>query len=199
MAGRVASMAQSKTREEAADSAVAETKPEPKRRSKRTAVEAVVRSYFEALGRRDVRAMGEHWRSDGVEEILPVGILRGRGEIQDFFTATFAALPDVETTVGRVVAGDSSAAVEWRMEGTFDGEPFQGINPTGKHVQIRGFDLFEIEDGKIASNTAYYDGMAFARQVGMMPAQDSGAERALKGAFNALTRARKTIAERTGS
>ncbi len=192
-------MAQSKTPDRAADSATAEAEPKPKRISKRKAVEALVRSYFEAMNRRDVPAMGRHWRHDGVEEILPVGILRGRDEIEKFFKATFAAVPDVETTLGRLVAGDRSAAVEWRMEGTFDGEPFQGIDPTGKHVQIRGFDLIEIEGGKFVSNTAYYDGMAFARQVGMMPAQDSGAERALKGAFNAVTRARRTIAERTGS
>ena len=192
-------MAQSKTPDRAADSATAEAERKPKRISKRKAVEALVRSYFEAMNRRDVPAMGRHWRHDGVEEILPVGILRGRDEIEEFFKATFAAVPDVETTLGRLVAGDRSAAVEWRMEGTFDGEPFQGIDPTGKHVQIRGFDLIEIEGGKFVSNTAYYDGMAFARQVGMMPAQDSGAERALKGAFNAVTRARRTIAERTGS
>ena len=53
-------------------------------------------------------------------------------------------------------------------------------------------------DGKVEENTIYYDGAEFARQVGMMPPQDSGAERAMKGAFNALTKARKAITERTG-
>ena len=78
----------------------------------------------------------------------------------------------MQTTVS-VVAAEQSAAVEWRMEGTFDGQPFQGIDPTGRRLEIRGLDLLEIEDGEIVSNTAYYDGMAFARQVGMMPPQDS--------------------------
>ena len=32
-----------------------------------------------------------------------------------------------------------------------------GIEPTGKHVEIRGFDLFELEDGQLVSNTAYFD------------------------------------------
>jgi hypothetical protein len=41
--------------------------------------------------------------------------------------------------------------------------------------------------------------MSFARQVGMMPPLDSGAERAVKGAFNAVTKLRKAVAERTGS
>ena len=76
---------------------------------------------------------------------------------------------------------------------------FQGIDPTGRRLEIRGLDLLEIEDGEIVSNTAYYDGMAFARQVGMMPPQDSGAERAIKSTFNAVTRARRAIADRTAS
>jgi SnoaL-like polyketide cyclase len=101
-------------------------------------------------------------------------------------------------TLQRIVAGDRLAAVEWRMAGNFTGAAFQGIDPTGKPLELRGLDLLEIEDGEIVSNAAYFDGMAFARQVGMMPAQDSGAERAMKGAFNAITKARRAIAERSG-
>ena len=66
----------------------------------------------------------------------------------------FAAMPDARTTVTRLVAGEQSCAVEWRIEGTFDGAPYMGIEPTGKHVEIRGLDLFELEDGEIVSNTA---------------------------------------------
>ena len=140
--------------------------------------------------------MGEHWSEDGVDDIVPVGVLRGRREIEDFFRGLFAAVPDLETTVVRVVADDRQAAVEWRMSGTFTGEPFQGIDPTGKAVELRGLDLLEVEDGKIVGNTAYYDGAEFARQVGLMPAQDSGAEKALKGAFNTVTKVRKAVAGR---
>ena len=161
------------------------------------AVEAHVTGYFAALGSRDVRALGEHWSEDGVNEIVPIGVLRGRGEVEDFFRGLFAAMPDLETTVVRVVPGDRLAAVEWRMSGTFTGEPFQGIDPTGKAVEMRGLDLFEVEDDLIVGNTAYYDGAEFARQVGLMPPQDSGAERALKSAFNAVTKVRKAVAERT--
>jgi steroid delta-isomerase-like uncharacterized protein len=170
----------------------------PKRVSKRKAVEAHARSYVEAIGRRDVEAIGEHWSEDGVEDLVPVGILRGREEVKDFFRGVFAAMPDAKTDCLRVIAAETAAAVEWRMTGTFDGQPFQGIDPTGKPIEVRGLDFIEIEDGLISSNTAYYDGMAFARQVGMMPPMDSGAERAMKSAFNTLTKARKAIADRTG-
>jgi steroid delta-isomerase-like uncharacterized protein len=170
----------------------------PKRVSKRKAVEQHARSYLDAIASRDVEAIGAHWREDGVEDLVPLGPLRGRAEIKDFFRDTFAAMPDAETKLVRVVADDRQAAVEWRMTGVFNGAPFQGIDPTGKVMDVRGLDMMEIEDGEIVSNTAYFDNMAFARQIGMMPAQDSSAERAMKSAFNALTKARRAIAERSG-
>ena len=175
-----------------------EAKRKP-RAPKRKVVEARVTTYFEAIGRRDVRALGECWSEDGISEIVPVGVLRGRAEIEDFFRGLFAAVPDVETTIVRVVAAEKQAGLEWRMSGTFTGEPFLGIDPTGKAVELRGFDLLEVENDVIVGNTAYYDGAEFARQVGFLPPQDSGAERALKSAFNTVTKLRKAVAERTGS
>jgi steroid delta-isomerase-like uncharacterized protein len=140
------------------------------------------------------------YHSDVVDDVVPIGILRGRTAAVEFFAGLFEAVPDLEASVGRVVTdGGERVAIEWRMAGTFDGAPFQGIDPTGKRIDMRGFDLFEVRDGLIVTNTGYYDGAEFARQVGMMPPQDSGAERALKSAFNAVTKVRRTINERTGS
>jgi steroid delta-isomerase-like uncharacterized protein len=176
----------------------AEAKPARRRPPKRKLVEQHARSAFDALARRDAEGMGRHYREDGVLEIVPIGVFRGRQAIVDFFREMFAAVPDLETTVTRVVAGESQAAAEWRMSGNFTGAPFQGIDPTGKHVELRGLDLLEIEDGETVSNTAYYDGAAFARQVGMLPPEGSGAERTMKSAFNAVTKVRKAVAERSG-
>jgi steroid delta-isomerase-like uncharacterized protein len=173
-------------------------KPARPRRTKRKIVEDHARSYFDALARRDPDAMASHWSDDGVEELVPMTVLRGPAAIRDFFRGLVAAVPDAETTVERLVADDRRAAVEWRLRGTFNGGPFQGLEPTGRHIELRGFDLLEIEGGEIQSNTAYFDGADFARQVGMLPPLDSGAERAMKGAFNAVTKIRRAINERTG-
>ena len=168
----------------------------PKRRPARCkAVEAHARSYFEAIARRDASAMAEHWAEDGVHDLVPLRPLRGRGEITAFFSELFAAMPDLETTVTRVVAGEHEAAVEWRMTGHFTGAPFQGIEATGRRIDMRGIDILEIEEGRIAAITAVYDGMAFARQMGLLPSQDSSAEQAMKSAFNAGTRVRRAVAD----
>jgi steroid delta-isomerase-like uncharacterized protein len=192
-------MAETRTAERATDEAPADAgrdaKPQRKRITRRKAVEQRARSYFEAMDHRDAAAMAEHWHEDGVEDVVPVGLMRGREELTAFFSSLFAAIPDARTTVTRVVAGEQSCAVEWRLEGTFEGAPYMGIEPTGKHVEIRGCDLLELEDGQIVSLTAYSDGAGFARQIGFLPADGSGTDRALKGAFNAVTKLRRAVAE----
>jgi steroid delta-isomerase-like uncharacterized protein len=191
-------MAETKTTDgadAAAPDATAETKPQRRRITRRKAVENHVRSYFDAIARRDPQAMGEHWAEDGLNDIVPIRVLRGRAETVSFFTEVFAAFPDLETTVTRVVAGEREAAVEWRMTGHFTGASFQGLDANGKRIELRGLDLFEVEDGKLVGNTAQYDGMEFARQIGLMPAQDSSAEHAMKNAFNAATRVRRAVAD----
>lgn len=67
------------------------------------------------------------------------------------------------------------------------GAPFQGIHPTGRSVELRGCDVFRVEDGKIRRNTIYYDGLAFARQIGLLPREGSATDKAMTAAFNAST------------
>ncbi|MGH2824634.1 MAG: ester cyclase [Thermoleophilaceae bacterium] len=188
-------MAETKTDGAEAPEAAAEAKPQRRRITRRKAVEAHARSYFDAIANRDTSAMAGHWTEDGVDDLVPLGPLRGRGEITAFFSELFAAVPDLETTVTRVVAGERQAAVEWRMTGHFTGGPFQGVDATGRRVDMRGRDLLEIVDGSSVANTAYYDGRTFARQIGLMPARDSSAELAMKNAFNATTRVRRAVAD----
>ena len=102
-------MAQTKTAEGATDQATAavksEEKPQRKRITRRKAVEQTVRSYFEAMDNRDPNAMAAHWREDGVEDIVAVGVLRGRDELREYFKSMFAGMPDARTTITRLVAG----------------------------------------------------------------------------------------------
>ena len=169
----------------------------PRRSAKSREVEEVARSYFDAVTARDPAGMAAHWHEEGVDELVPVAVLRGPAEVESYFTEVFAALPDLDFRVQNVVADERRAAVEWRATGTFTGGPLLGLEPNGRRIELRGVDLAEIEDKKLVRNTSYYDGAAMARQLGMLPAQDSGAEKALKGAFNAVTKLRKTIDERT--
>jgi steroid delta-isomerase-like uncharacterized protein len=168
----------------------------PRRSAKSRANEALARKYFDAVAARDPAAMAGFWVDDGVLDLVPVAVVRGPSGVKQIFSEMFAAVPDMDMHVDRVVADDTTAVVQWRLEGTFDGGPFQGVDSTGRRLDLRGVDLLDIEDDKLVRNTAFFDGAAFARGIGMLPAQDSGAERAMKSAFNAATKVRKALAER---
>lgn len=169
----------------------------PRRSARVKAVEEAGRAYFAAISARDADGAAAAFHPEGIDDIVPLGVFRGPGEVRAFFSEMFAAIPDAAMTVTRVVADHEVAGVEWRLTGTFTGGAFQGIEPTGKRVELRGFDVMEIdEEGLITRNTGYYDGAAFARAIGLLPPQDSGVDRAMLAGFNAITKVRKKVAER---
>ncbi len=157
--------------------------------------EEVARAYFAAVAARDPDAMAALWAADGVEDVVPVGIYRGPEEVRDLFGRIFGALPDLETVVEQVVADTGHAVVKHRMAGTFTGTPLMGLEATGRRIELRGADVLEVSGGLIRRNTAFYDGMAVARGIGMLPPQESGAEKAMFAAFNAVTKVRSAIGE----
>ena len=88
----------------------------------------------------------------------------------------WAAIPDFEFEVLDIVAEDDQAVCHWRITGTFAGPgTFQGLEPTGARLDIRGVDVIKVRDGRIVRNDAYTDGMTIAQQLGVLPPKDSGA------------------------
>ena len=171
----------------------------PRRSGRPRKIEKTAESYFGAVARRDPDAMASHWHAQGVDDLVPLGPLRGPGAVRSFFSELFTAVPDLDFVVTQMVIDSQGATVQWRMRGRFDGGAFQGIEPTGREIDLRGCDCMEVgDDGLIMANVAYYDGAAFARQVGMLPAQDSGADRAMRSGFNTVTRLRSALAQRKG-
>ena len=53
-----------------------------------------------------------------------------------------------------------------------------GVDPTGKRIELRGLDWLEVEGEKVVRNTAFADGAALARGMGLLPPQGSAAEKA---------------------
>jgi steroid delta-isomerase-like uncharacterized protein len=156
----------------------------------------VARAAFDAVTRRDPDGIVAMGAPGYVDDFVAIGEVRGHDAVRAFFRELFAAFPDFTITLGRIVADDTTAAVQWRAAATFTGGPFQGIAPTGRRVEIRGVDVMEIADGLIQHNTIYYDGATFARQIGLLPGLGSRADQALLAVFNAKTTLRQWARDR---
>jgi steroid delta-isomerase-like uncharacterized protein len=158
-------------------------------------VNETVAAYFEALNRHDVDAAAELLDPDVVEDVTGIGVLRGREDVRRFFDTLFKAAPDMEVVVDRTVSEGDTTVVQWRMNGNFTGGPlFNGVQATGGRLALRGCDVIDVRDGKIVRNNAFQDGIEVARTIGMLPPQDSAAEKAMIGAFNGVTKLRRSLA-----
>ena len=74
----------------------------------------------------------------------------------------------------RLIEGDR-LATEWRFTGTHDGE-FLGVPATGQPTETLGATVSQFDaDGKIVSETAYWDLASFLRQTGVLPAGSESA------------------------
>ena len=153
----------------------------------------IARHIFETvLNQRDAEALRPYWADELVEE-LPTGTYNGPDEMANYFAETFAALPDFQMHPEQIVGEEDTVFVKWRVTGTLSGAPWQGIEPTGSRIELRGIDCFTFRVGKVVRNEVVFDQMSFARQIGMMPPQDSLGERTMKSAFNARTKLKRRL------
>ena len=154
----------------------------------------VVLAYFDALNRHSLDDAAALLSTELVEDITGIGVFRGPGEVRDFFDGLFKAVPDLELIVDATTAEEDRVAVQWRMRGTFTGGPlFNGVQATGGRLELRGCDVLTVADGKIVRNMAYQDGTELGRTLGMLPPQDSPAEKAMIAAFNGVTKLRRQL------
>ena len=148
----------------------------------------VARSYFEAIAAHDVEAAVALWEPGGREHVRGVADVRAPEGVRDFLAGMLGAIPDGRMEIVALTSQDDRCAVQWRLAGTFAGEPFLGFEPTGARIEMEGCDVLTVRDGRIVANDAYTDGMSFARQAGLMPEAGSRAEARLQRIANARTR-----------
>lgn len=149
---------------------------------------------FKCVAAQDLDALAACWHDDIIEEFLVTGALHGKTDVREYFTELWAATDDWNFEVERILPVDDRISVgAWRLRAIFTGGPFQGIEATDRPVDIRGLDVMEFEDGLLVHNTIYYDGMAWARQAGLLPGEGSMTDKAMLGALNAVTKARRLL------
>jgi predicted ester cyclase len=166
--------------------------------------EATVRALFEGFNDRDAFFADPEgtWIDRPHYRVFAQNLeMRTREEVVAWFRGFFDAVPDLNMEVEDLaIAGEPGReriTVRWHIRGTFSGAPYMGIEPTGRPLDLRGMDLIDVEEGRIAGNNIYYDQLAFARQIGMLPAEGSQGDRLMTGVFNLVTKARAAVRQRS--
>jgi steroid delta-isomerase-like uncharacterized protein len=103
----------------------------------------------------------------------------GREGVLAFVEMTGRAFPDfhvAETAPPYFLPGCARVLSPYRMTGTMLG-PMSAFAPTGRRISLVGVDDWTFQDGLLCSYHSYYDTIDAARQLGIMPASGSRAER----------------------
>ena len=133
--------------------------------------QAVVEAYVAAWNKHDSAAAAGYFADDVTYYDASVGTpVKGKeeakaGVIDNFLTA----VPDAVWTIkGKPVAGDDRVSFEWEFSGTNTGDWHDGTKATGKKFSFTGASMFSVKDGKIATQSDYYDALGFYKQLGLM-------------------------------
>lgn len=96
---------------------------------------------------------------------MPPEPIVGVEAFKAFLTELFAGLPDNSVSVDETVAEGDRVACRWTMRGTHNGELF-GFPATGRSVQISGFTIYRIANGKVVEETGAGNTLGLLQQLG---------------------------------
>jgi steroid delta-isomerase-like uncharacterized protein len=155
--------------------------------------ERLMHDYLAAWNARDAAGVATFFAPEAVYDDRGAGaVARGPDEIRAHAARVHAAFPDLSFELIRAAHGDDFTAAEWRSRMTHRGE-IDGLAATGRVVESGGVDVATLdEDGRIAHLVSYYDGAAIMRDLGVLPARGSRAERLMARLASAGARLRRS-------
>jgi len=133
---------------------------------------SLLERYVELYNEGDLDGVMDLYADDAVQ-LMPDGVFEGRSAIHDRLAKELAAFSDLaHRFVSYVEAGDAFAD-EWVFVGTHTGPLVlpdgAELPPTGKRVEVKGMEFVGVRDGKIVVDNLYYDNLAVAAQLGLLP------------------------------
>jgi steroid delta-isomerase-like uncharacterized protein len=140
---------------------------------------------LEVINRGKLDYIDTHFTADYVHH--DGAATRDRAGFKTYFASMREAFPDFEFTIEDEVAEGDRVLQRVTFTGTHQGF-FRGLPPTGKRVRISGFDLFRLENDKIAEQWSIFDSAGMMNQLGVLPPEGAGPGRFLRWAGRTMAR-----------
>ncbi|MGH3083136.1 MAG: ester cyclase [Gaiellaceae bacterium] len=128
--------------------------------------------YVELYNAGDLDGVMDLYAEDAVQ-YMPDGTFEGWSAIRERLALELDGFPDVTHTVRSFVEQGDAFADEWTFVATHT-RPFvlpdgTELAPTGRRVEVKGMEFVQVREGKIVVDNLYYDNMAVAVQLGVVP------------------------------
>jgi len=136
---------------------------------------AIIRSFFEAVNRRNLAVIDELIAPDYVDHTLQRQGLEG---LKQFLKFLFKTFPDWHEITKDMIAEGDKVWIRVKYSATHKGE-WRGslplmpkrnyvLPPTGKKITFTGVHIYRIVDGKVVERESVYDVLDFYKQLGVI-------------------------------
>jgi predicted ester cyclase len=130
--------------------------------------EVVRRFVSEYQTAADERAFNELLHPDVIDHSRPPGVAPGAEGVRQQFDGFRAAFSDFRATILDQVAEGDKVVTRKLFRGTHQA-PFQGIEPTGREVEIHVIDIVRVRDDQIVEHWNCVDRLGLLAQLGAAP------------------------------
>ncbi len=135
----------------------------------------VLRAYQEMVMSGNFDNISEIVHDDYIDYTQPPGWATDRTGLQFQVEYFRNAFPDIHVEFFEMISEDDVVIHRQIMSGTHQGD-FFGIAPTGNHVEMAGYHMFRLKDGKLIEHRAVNDDLGMLRQLGAIPAEPAQVE-----------------------
>ena len=127
---------------------------------------AVQKLIDDVFNNHDMTKLDAYMRDDYIQHNQDCP--QGKAGFVEFFKVIFAAAPDFNCTLKKMVAEEDIVMVFSRTRGTHTGEEWLGAKADGAVLDYDVVDIFRIKDGKIAEHWDVADTFSLFRQLGVI-------------------------------
>ena len=128
---------------------------------------AIMDTLYACWNRQDIPGLCALFTEDCRYEDMAMRVTySGRTQLAEFARGVFTAMPDFRLSFRSRAVDTDTAAAEWTIEATWNGE-YEGIDVTGGHVRFDGISFYTFRDGKIAGNVDCWDPTVVMEQLGV--------------------------------
>jgi heme-degrading monooxygenase HmoA len=127
---------------------------------------AIIDGFYDAWNRHDAAAVVASFGASGLyaDPLTRDGV--GGDSLSEHVHGVLEVIGDLHITVDSTILDDAAAAVEWTVEGTWDGK-LGPLTASQTVVQFVGTDVFEVEDNHLGRVRRSFDEYAVADALGL--------------------------------
>jgi steroid delta-isomerase-like uncharacterized protein len=131
-------------------------------------VEQTITQHFELLNGHDIDKIGADYSSDvKISSTSFDDVRMGPTQEKIIFNRYFTSSPDLQYKIKSAIYNDSTAVVEYETTGSIPADDYTSpMYMRGKKYVLRNCSVYHVRDGKITSESSYFDQNSFMHQIG---------------------------------